>query len=411
MAKALYLDSVAGVAGDMFTAAFVDGGLVTVAELNLLVSQLGLDGVILATHGVICATITATALEVQIVGERWRSRFPAASAQGHHQHDNSNLALGTALDRWHVHYPAIDAFIAESSLAQPVKESAREIFALIAEAEASVHGFEIEKASFHEVGTVDSVMDAVMAAYCINKLSSDQIYATPLKPGRGMITIAHGTHPVPPPASAKLLIGMPTSPTPKQIERENVELSTPTGIAIIRHLQPTFVNEMPAGRLLITGRGSGTLDLGNYPNVFQVSLIETGDQSDELPYVTDSVVEIAFNVDDDTAEHMGWIAAKLLELGVLDVWQTTGIGKKGRMAFCFSVLVRENDLNATADWVLRNSTTFGIRYRKWDRLTLDRAFETREENGHEVRYKIGSTTAGEKLKEKIEFDDWRDSRD
>lgn len=411
MAKALYLDSVAGVAGDMFTAAFVDAGLVTVEELNSLVSQLGLDGVVIETSEVIRAAIKATTLEVKIVGDGWRSQFPAGIGHAHHQADNSNLALGTALDHhWHVHYPAIDKFLAESAVDDAITRNAREIFAMIAEAEASVHGLAIEDATFHEIGTVDSVMDVVMAAYCIDKVGPDAIYATPLKPGRGMITIAHGTHPVPPPASAKLLVGIATAATPAAIDRENIELSTPTGIAIIRHLKPTFVNEMPAGTFLVTGRGSGTRDLGNYPNIFQISVIETKSREPEMPYVTDTVVEIAFNVDDDTAEHMAWVAEQLLEGGALDVWQTPGTGKKGRTMVCFSVLVREIDLNATADWILRNSTTFGLRYRKWDRLMLERDLETREENGREVRYKIGCTTAGEKLKEKIEFDDWRDSQ-
>ncbi|MFL6375502.1 MAG: LarC family nickel insertion protein [Pyrinomonadaceae bacterium] len=411
MGKALYLDSVAGVAGDMFTAAFVDAGLISVEELNSLASQLGLDGVMVETHDVIRATIKATTLEVKIVGDAWRSRFPGASGHGHHHHDNSNLALGTAVGHdWHVDYPAIDKFLAESLLKETVKKNAREIFALIAEAEASVHGLEIEKATFHEIGTVDSVMDVVMAAHCINKIAPDSIYATPLQPGRGTIAIAHGTHPVPPPASAKLLIGLPTAATPQAIERENIELSTPTGIAIIRHFSPRFVSEMPAGKLLGTGRGSGTLDFGNFPNIFQISLLDT-EAGMDLPYLADSVIEIAFNVDDDTAEHMAWLAEQLLQKGALDVWQTPGTGKKGRTMVCFSLLVQEKDLKTIADWILRNSTTFGLRYRKWDRLMLDREFQNRNEQGCDVRYKIGRTTAGEKLKEKIEFDDWRETRD
>jgi len=410
MAKALYLDSVAGVAGDMFTAAFVDAGLVTIEELNSLVQKMGLDGVTIESSEAIRATIKTTHIDVKIVGDGWRSRFPGGSshAHSHHAHDNSNLALGTAVDQhWHVHYPAIDRFLAESSLAEDVKENARQIFALIAEAEAGAHGLIVEKATFHEVGTVDSVLDVVMAAYCVIKAAADTICATPIKPGRGMISIAHGTHPVPPPASAKLLIGLPVAATPDTIERENIELSTPTGIAILKFLNPEFRNDLPAGTLLATGRGSGTLDLGSYPNIFQISLIETLDSGTKLPYLSDSVTEISFNVDDDTAEHMAWLSERLLENGALDVWQTPGTGKKGRTMVCLSALVHASDLDRTADWILRNSTTFGLRYRRWDRLMLDRDFDLREENGKEVRYKVGRTTSGEKLKEKVEFDDWR----
>lgn len=410
MPKALYLDSVAGVAGDMFTAAFVDAGLVTTDELNSLVSQLGLDGVVIESRDVIRATIKATHIGVKIVGDEWRSRFPGGSSHAHsHQvHDNSNLALGTAVDHhWHVHYPAIDSFIAGSSLADDVKQDARGIFASIAEAEAGAHGLTVDKATFHEVGTVDSVMDVVMAAYCVSKAKPDRIFATPLKPGRGMISIAHGTHPVPPPASARLLVGLPTAPTPHEIERDNIELSTPTGIAILRYLRPEFTDEMPAGTHVATGRGSGYLDLGTYPNIFQISLVEMQDSPTPLPYLSDSVTEISFNIDDDTAEHMAWLSETLMEIGALDVWQTPGTGKKGRSMMCFSVLVHTSDLEKAADWILRNSTTFGLRYRDWKRFMLDRTVETREQDGREVRYKIGRTTAGEKLKEKIEFDDWR----
>ena len=412
MAKVLYLDSVAGVAGDMFAAAFVDAGLVTAEELNGLCAQLGLDGVVVETESVIRATVTATKLDVKIVGDAWRSRFPGAGGNGHHSPDNSNLAVGTALDsHWHVHYPAIDKFLAESSLDENVKQNAREIFAVIAEAEAGVHGVAIERAAFHEIGTVDSVMDVVMAACCVEKVGVDAVFASPIKPGRGTIKIAHGTHPVPPPASARLLVGLHTAATPPAITRENVELSTPTGIAIVKHITAEFCNELPAGKLVATGRGSGTMDLGDYPNVFQVSLVETGETATDLPYLTDQVVEIAANIDDDTAEHVAWIAESLLANGALDVWQTHATGKKGRSMVCLSVLVKERDRDAVADWLLRNSTTFGLRYRTWDRLMLEREIETRHEDGRDVRYKIGRTTAGEKLKQKIEFDDWRDSRD
>jgi len=408
MPKILYLDSVAGVAGDMFAAAFVDAGVVTVEELNSLAGQLGLDGIEIHAEQVLRASVRATNLEVKIVGDGWKARFPGAQGHSHHDH-SSNLALATAPEHWHVHYTAIDKLIADSELDDDVKLLARGIFATIAEAEAGVHGVAVEQAAFHEVGTVDSVMDVVMAAYCVERVNADAVVATPIKPGRGMITIAHGTHSVPPPASARLLEGMPIASTPVSITRENIELSTPTGIAIIRQLKPEFVRELPAGRLLATGRGAGMMDLGDHPNVFQISVVESADMP-ESQYLKDTVVEISANIDDDTGEHLAWVAEKLLEAGALDVWQTPGTGKKGRPLICLSLLVRPDDQDRIADWLLRNSTTFGIRYRTWDRLTLDREFETRLENGRDVRYKIGRTKAGEKLKEKIEFDDWRESQ-
>jgi uncharacterized protein (TIGR00299 family) protein len=278
----------------------------------------------------------------------------------------------------------------------------------LAEAEAEVHGIEVEKAAFHELGTVDSIVDVVMAAHCLKKVGADRIYASPVRVGRGLIRIAHGTHAVPPPASARLLVGMQVAAMPAAIGLENVELSTPTGLAILKAASVQFVSQMPPGKLLAIGSGSGTLDLGDFPNIFRVAVLENS-AGDALPYEADTVVEIACNIDDDTAEHISWLCTNHLERGALDVWQTPAAGKKGRVAICLSILAAPDKFNELSDWLLRHSTTFGIRYLTWDRLKLQRHYDERQTGGRSVRYKIGTTTAGEKLKEKPEFDDWEKS--
>ena len=407
MAKALFLESVAGVAGDMFAASFVDAGLVKPEELNVLASQLGLDGVTIEIESVIRATVKATHVRVKWRDEGWKRNFTQIHHPEHtHTHENTNLLLGDEVaDHWHTHYIDIDAMVERSSLDTETKVLSRRIFRVLAEAEAGAHGIEVEKVAFHEVGTVDSILDVVMAAYCITKTGAEQLFATPIKPGRGMVTMQHGMHPIPPPASVRLLVGLPVKTTPVAITRENVELSTPTGIAILKTLAPQFVDEMPSGTLLNQGMGAGTMDLGNYPNVFRVSLIETNSAPTALPYETDTVVEIVCNIDDDTGEHMAWMTEKLMEKGALDVWQTPATGKKGRVLVSLSVLVVENSWAEFADWILRNSTTFGVRYRKWDRLKLARKFEMRETANGPVKYKIGLTTNDDILKEKAEYED------
>lgn len=417
MGKALFLESVAGVAGDMFAAAFVDAGLVTGEELTGLVGRLGLDGVTIEVKSVIRATVKATHISVKWRDEAWKQNFGHEHDDGHshdhehyhgpsHEHENTNLLLGEdAATHWHTHYKDIDALIGSSALDEVTKDLSRRIFRMLAEAEAGAHGIEVEKVAFHEVGTIDSIVDVVMAAYCVSKTGATDIFATPIKTGRGLVTMQHGTHPIPPPASIRLLVGVPIAQTPAAITRENVELSTPTGIAIIKCLAPNFVSELPSGTLLNQGMGAGTMDLGSYPNVFRVSLIETDSAPNELPYETDSVTEIVCNIDDDTGEHMAWMTQKLLELGALDVWQTPATGKKGRVLVCLSVLVEENSFQEFADWILRNSTTFGVRHHKWDRLKLVRRFEDRETAKGTVKHKLGLTTDGEILKEKAEYDD------
>jgi hypothetical protein len=376
MAKALFLESVAGVAGDMFAAALVDAGLVTVEELAALPAKLGLAAVEISVENVTRATTRATHLRVSAAAE--------THLDFHH---------------CHTHYRDIVRRFEQSALDAPVKELSLKIFRLLAEAEADAHSIALDKVSFHEVGSADSIADVAMAAYGVVKVGAQRIYATPARPGRGLVTMAHGTHPVPPPASARLLLGMPTAPTPDAIARENVELSTPTGLAILKALSPLFVAERPAGVARAQGSGAGTLDLGAYPNIFRVTLFEEN-ESAALPYENDAVVEIACNIDDDTAERLAWLCEKLLEQGALDVWQTPVTGKKGRAAVCLSVLADAETWPSLADWLLRHSTTFGLRYRRWDRLKLARRFEERDG----VIYKTGSTTAGEFVKEKAEFE-------
>jgi pyridinium-3,5-bisthiocarboxylic acid mononucleotide nickel chelatase len=119
------------------------------------------------------------------------------------------------------------------------------------------------------------------------------------------------------------------------------------------------------------------------------------------------VMEVAANIDDDTGEHLAWLAERLLAQGALDVWMTPAVGKKGRPLTCFQFLAAEADFARLADWFLRHSTTFGVRHRVWDRLKLERRFEPRPGPGGTVTHKVGLTTAGEELKAKPEFEELR----
>ena len=289
-----------------------------------------------------------------------------------------------------------------------MRKLARGIFRLLAEAEAAAHGIPVQDVAFHEVGAVDSIMDVVMASYCVAKLGICSVYASPVRPGRGLAKMAHGTYPVPPPASLRLLAGMPVAQTPEAITRANVELSTPTGIAILKALGPRFVAELPAGTIIAHGAGAGSMDLGGFPNIFRVTLFDDAHSpASAEPFDRDRVVEIACNIDDDTAEHTSWIAAQVMERGALDAWLCPVTGKKGRTAVCLSVLASEADWPALAAWILEHSTTFGVRYRTWDRLKLFRHIERRETEKGPVNYKVGTTRDGRVLKEKPEFEDLR----
>jgi uncharacterized protein (TIGR00299 family) protein len=412
MSRILFLESVAGVAGDMFTAAFVDAGLVTAAELAAIPAKLGLAGVRVETRHVIRATLRATHLTVTGPGEITAALARPPARASDPAEEETHLLVDPPATHGHAGYLDIDRRIAAADLAPGVRDRARGIFRLLAEAEAAAHGQPVAAVAFHEVGTIDSIVDVVLAAYCLEHVRPDRVCATPIRPGRGLVRMQHGQHPVPPPASARLLAGLPVASTPAAITRENIELSTPTGIAILKSLAPEFVAELPAGTVRQQGMGAGTLDLGGFPNVFRVTLLDGAPGAPPLPaaalpYETDRVVEVACNIDDDTGEHLAWLAERLLVQGALDVWMTPAVGKKGRPLTGLSFLAAERDFPRLADWFLRHSTTFGVRHRRWDRLKLARRFESRTTPQGPLTYKIGLTTDGTVLKEKAEFEEQR----
>lgn len=397
--KTLFLESIAGIAGDMFAASFINAGLVSPNELQILSEKLGVPGINIQTTDVIRATMQATHIDVCFSKSEWLQRF---SSLHHHKSSSDNV---------HIPFRALEQIIIHSTLAENTKILACNILHSLAEAEAHCHGVTKDEVAFHELGMLDSLMDIVMAAYCITKVSPDRIIASPVKLGRGLISTAHGTQPVPPPASASLAIGMPISSIPISIREKDIELSTPTGLAILKTIQPLFSQELPEGMLLANGCGAGTMELEGYPNLFRVSLLETKAKSHPLPYASDTVVEVTVNYDDETSEHLAWATKKLFELGALDVWQTTAVGKKGRVMIILSLLAEPLLLPKCLDFILRKTATFGLRYKYIDRLKLNRYFETRETNEGTFQVKVGCTNNGVKIREKFEFEDIKRSWD
>ncbi|QRN03997.1 DUF111 family protein [Legionella sp. MW5194] len=392
--KILYLESIAGIAGDMFAASFVHAGLVSVDELQALSEQLGIPGVKIQVSKVIRATIEATHLNVLFDEVEWVKRFSTS----HHPHHDESL-------HFHVPFRALEQIINHSTLSEAIKNLACRILDTLAVAEAHCHGISKEEVAFHELGMVDSLMDIVMAAYCIIKVDPARVVASPVKLGRGIITTAHGTQPVPPPVSAALAVDMPIAAIPAVITRDNIELSTPTGLAIIKTICSTFSKDWPEGALLANGCGAGTMNLEGYPNLFRISVIDSTTQSQTLPFEYDTVIEVSANYDDATPEQLAWATRHLFHSGALDVWQTTAVGKKGRVMIVLSFLAEETAWIQCATFLLIKTSTFGLRYKHVDRLKLKRHFETRVTPEGSFQVKVGCTSEGIKIKEKVEFDD------
>ncbi len=419
MMRTLYLDSFAGIAGDMFTAAFLDAGLVEPEAVEAVPRLIG------------APDVRVEVTDTQRANARFKSvrvLIPDHAAEHAHNHEaeKDHHHVGEDHTHNHYHYSSLIRQLEESDLEPAAVEFALRVFRHLAEAEADSHGVPVEKVAFHEVGAIDSVVDVAMAGVCVAAVSPHRVLASPVKLGRGTIEIQHGTYPVPPPASARLAVGMPVDPVPDAITRPNIELSTPTGLAILKALQPEFVEAWPEGTVEAQGSGAGTRDLGRYPNVFRVALVhQAGPPSEredpnlqlrsfahgetpglsQLPYESDTVVEIRCNVDDQTGERTAWIMEKVMEHGALDAWVTQVLGKKGRPAACLTLLVRPDGVLPASDFLLRHSSTFGVRYAPWARFKLAREEELRETPGGPVSYKVGKTSDGTKIKEKPEFED------
>ena len=426
--RTLFLESFAGIAGDMFTAAFLDAGLVEPEAIRAVPRLLKVKGVEVEIRDSQRASARFKQVRVLVPGDGEESQGPHGThPQGDHHHVGEvhhDHGEGLGHRHHHYHYPALVRQLEESDLDPVAMEFALRVFRHLAEAEADSHGVPVEKVAFHEVGAVDSVVDVAMAGVCVAAVAPHRILSSPVKLGRGTIQIQHGTYPVPPPASARLAVGMPVAPVPEAIQRPNVELSTPTGLAILKALDPDFTSGWPSGNLVAQGSGAGTMDLGDYPNVFRVALFEDSSLEEApaedtgpgatvappasaLPYLMDQVMELRCNVDDQTGERTAWVMEKGMALGALDGWVTPILGKKGRPASSLVFLVRPQDLNRIADFLLRNTSTFGVRYSTWDRFTLDREEVIRETENGAVSYKVGRTTDGVELKEKPEFEDLR----
>ncbi len=416
MSGILYLESVAGIAGDMFVAACVDAGVVHPDRVRQVPQLLGLPDVEVVISDVHRASTRATQISVEPRGDGWREVL-------------SPGGLDSSRDHWHTHYALLVELLQGSKLDEAARTFALEVFRVLAEAEGEAHGVSVEDVTFHEVGAVDSVVDVAMAGVCVSAISPLQTLASPVRLGRGVVRIQHGTHAIPPPASARLSVGFPVAAIPEAIDRTDVELSTPTGLAILKALDPTFVEGWPEGTVRAQGQGAGTLDLGSFPNVLRIVLLEPyrepaarplsdlrlSPSAEALPYETDRVVELCCNLDDESPERTAWITAKALSMGALDSWITPLVGKKGRLASCVSLLVRPHDLPTFVDFLLRTSSTFGVRYAPWSRYKLSRTTEIRNTQRGPVSYSVGHTANGELVKEKPEYEDlrkiWEDDPD
>ncbi len=364
--KTLYLECNMGAAGDMLTAALLELLPDKAAFLETM-NGLGLPGVHVTASPAVRCGVTGTHMTVTVHG----------AEEDEHLHDHPHHAHTTLAEICH----AIDRL----PLRQAVRDSAKAVYGRIAAAESQVHGQTVEAVHFHEVGAWDAVADVVGVCLLMELLAPDQVMASPVHVGSGSVRCAHGLLPVPAPATALLLKGVPVYGG-----RIPGELCTPTGAALLTHFAASF-GPMPAMTVEAVGYGMGTKEL-EAANCVRAFLGQTQDDGDEIRM-------LACNLDDMTPEAIGFAQETLLAAGALDVY-TTAIGmKKSRPGVCLTCLCRPGDAARLTELMLRHTTTLGVREQSCRRRTLARTVETVETKFGSIRVKRAGS------KSKAEYED------
>jgi pyridinium-3,5-bisthiocarboxylic acid mononucleotide nickel chelatase len=408
-----YLDCFAGIAGDMFLGALIDAG-VPAQVLQDATAALGV-GASLVIEKVDRSGISCTKVHVLEGGRLAEQVQPAYARQqetqhqhkaGHaHSHAEEHAHEEHAQEQTHTHgrsLTAIRTVIQAAPLAEPVKLTAIRVFELLGASEAKIHNVPVEAIHFHEVGAVDAIVDIVAASAGIHHLNAGAWHCSAINVGGGTVVCAHGTFPVPAPATADLLRGFPTYSAHVQ-----QELVTPTGAALLRALDPTF-GPQPAMRVERIGYGAGTRNSKDFPNAVRLSVGETAEpgaiQSQSSASETVTVLETA--LDDLSPQVIAHVAETALSRGALDVMLTPVIMKKGRPGTLLTVLCNPSDSAAMERLILSETSTLGVRIRQDRRSCLDRRYATVGTPYGDIRIKIGSL-AGETLNAAPEFEDCR----
>lgn len=341
-----YFDCFAGASGDMILASMFDVGLSkeTLAES---LSGIGIDGIDI------------------IVRETSRRDFRAKSFSFKHRPVSERRT-----------YPDILAALDGAVLSDFVKTKSRAAFDLLAEAESKVHGTDKDEIHFHEIGSLDSIVDVVGAFVGLEALGLEHILSSPLALGTGSVRCEHGTIPVPAPATLEIARNLPVRgwAVPG-------EMTTPTGAAILKTCASGF-GEIPRMVVEAVGYGAGTRDLPEIPNIMRLIIGEA------RGFGYDEVVLVETNIDDINPQMFTNLYDDLFEVGALDVWVTNILMKKGRPGFLLAVLAQRQQVGEIVQRVLAGTTTAGVRLRAVDRIKLGRKMIEIETRFGMVRAKV-----------------------
>lgn len=344
--KVAYFDCFSGVSGDMILGSLIDAGL-DISLLQTELAKLQVSGWNISAQKVLKNGITGTQFTVNATGDH------------HHR------GLSDILD-----------IIQKSSLKSSVKHSSAEIFRKIARVEATIHGIDIEEVHFHEIGAIDSIIDVAGACAAFDLMGIEAVYASRVNVGEGFVKTSHGLLPVPAPATAGLLAGVPIYSSGVE-----AELATPTGAAILTHYAKEF-GPLPEIKVSSTGYGAGMKDLP-VANLLRVHIGELARGAK-----SDPIVSLETNIDDMNPEFYQHVLDRLLEAGALDVFTTQVIMKKSRPGVLLTVIAREETREDIARIIFEETTTAGIRYAPMERMILDREMKKISTRYGEISVKV-----------------------
>jgi hypothetical protein len=397
----LHFDPYSGIAGDMTVAALVDAG-VPAKVVRDAVAAMGIAGLKVGfekrKRGALVGTGFVVSWPGKAKAEHDHERgADAGDGHGHgHGHDHGHHA-GSGSAHHHRRYAEIRRLLRAASLPSGTKKLAGDIFERIAVVEGALHGLDVSKVAFHEVGAWDSIADIVGAAAAITWLEPSAVTSSPPALGSGVIHTAHGLMPVPAPATAEILRGWP-------VRSEGPgELTTPTGAAILVAVAQSF-GPPPAMRIRAQGFGTGTRDFADRPNALRVVLGESLGHA--LPPSEPDIICVSANIDDMNPQLAEPLMSALFGAGSLDVWFTPILMKKGRPALEVSALCPKAALTAVETAFFAHSTTLGLRRQRLERSVLERASAKVTTAYGEVRVKLAARD-GEVLGATPEFEDCR----
>lgn len=366
--KILYLDCGMGAAGDMLSSALfelIDNKKEFLENIN----SAGIPSVIVTAENSVKCGISGTHLRVKINGEE-----EGKSCSYHSSHHHNSLT-------------DIEHIINHLSMSEKVKKNVVAVYKMIAFAESKVHNAPVSEIHFHEVGALDAIADIAIFCMLVDLIGADKIVASPVNVGSGKVACAHGTLPVPAPATAEILKGI--SAYSNGIDGE---LCTPTGAALLKHFVNYF-SDMPCMAVDKIGYGMGTKDFET-ANCVRAFIGTAENDADD----TDSVVELSCNIDDMTAEELSFAADILLDSGALDVFTSPVVMKKGRLGSLLTVICKSEDKDKFVKLIFKHTSTIGIRESIHKRYVMNREICIAETEFGAVKIKNSSGYGTKKSK-------------